>query len=306
VLAVKVGGGDARFTQAGATAYGKYVAMGQSVAGSMYLTGDKPSMDVFTQSTINQWGNFNFLVADKMFIKNTIDHSFYHLASGNQTIKFKLESPISGNYKVQLDMENALMTIGPQNYKVYFNENNVAKIAILKYGNFTGAGLAAYIQERMNLITDTVDNYDISYNAVSNMFIVNARSPFTWGSSDPASLVDSCQNKTLGFYDNTNSIVHIQYASDIAASLDAPLQIGVNILEGYPVIPCRNNCVFSEHGMRANLISGRYKILASDNMYIHIPKKVSELTFVFPFLDGGAFLRVNTNDIIARLTAVNI
>jgi hypothetical protein len=302
-IAYKQGGVDiARYTTTGATEYGRYITMGQDLAGATFMLGIKPSYDLFNNTTANEWRQFTLLVADKMYIKNTVDHSFYHLASGNETIKFKLESPITGNYKVQLDMENALMTIGPQNCKVYFVEDNVYKIATLKYGNFTGSELALYVQERMNLVSTWSNNYTITYDAISNKFTVTAINPFAFGSNNPDSLKDSCQNKTMGFYDNHESVVHVIYGSDIEASLTAPKQIGVNILEGYPVIPCRNNCIFSEHGLRANLIGGRYKILASDNMYIHIPYKTTELTFVFPCLDGGALLRINTNDITARLT----
>jgi hypothetical protein len=294
----------ARYTQVGATQYGEFIANTQDNIGMTFYDLGRPSFVIINKNVLGTWKSFTILVAEKLYVKYTVDQSFYHLASGNQTIKFRLESPITGNFRVILDMENALMTIGPQNNKIYFVENGIYKMATLAYGNYTGDGLAAYVQTKMNAISIWANNYTILYNSVSNKFTVQALNPFAFGSNLTNSLNDSCQVKTMGFYDNNDSTVHILYASDIEASLSAPEQIGVNILEGYPVIPARNNCIFAETGLRANLVGGRYVITKEDDFRIHIPQKTSQLTFVFPDINGGVFLRVNTNDITARLTAV--
>lgn len=303
-LDIKTDSSPARYTQVGATDYGLFNVMTQGVVAISLMDGDKPSLVVLSEKNVG-WEDYNVLVADKLYVKRTVDSSFYHLASGNQTIVFKLEAPIAGKYQVTLDVESAIMTIGPHNNKVYFVENGIYKMATLKYGTFTGASLASYVQERMNAISTWPNNYTITYNAVANKFTVSAINPFAFGSNLPDSLKDACQVKTMGFYDNHESVVHILYVSDVEASLTAPTEIGFNIIEGYPVIPVRNNCIFSEIGLKATLIGGRYKILESDKAYIKIPYKTSKLTFVFPDLNGGILYRINTNDITARLTAVD-
>jgi len=267
---------------------------------------------LFLSRRTTGWTEFTFMYHNNLYLKQTVDKSFYHLASGNQTVIFKLETPIVGKYKVTLQIANALETIGPQNDKVYFVENGIYKVAELTHGTYTGGTLASHVQGRMNALSTWPGNYYMEYNVGANKFVVTAVYPFAFGSNDPNSLIDACQNKTMGFYDNHNSVVHIIYASDIEASLPAPERIGVNILESFAIIPIRNNCIFAELGMIANLDQdplsltyNHYVILDADNQIVKFPKKVTEMSFVFPCIDGGAFLNINTNDLQVRLLNVD-
>lgn len=293
----------ARFTEPGATNYGLFICQSQTTV----FTVIQYSNSLFLNKRPTGWNPFIFMYIDNIYLKQTVDESFYHLATGNKTVVFKLTTPISGKFKVSLELANALATIGPQNDKVYFVENGNYKIAELTHGTYTGETLASHVRSRMNSVSTWPSNYFVEYNDTSNKFVVNSTYPFAFGSSDPNSLIDSCQNKTLGFYDNNNSIVHIIYASDVEAQLTSPTQIGVKIIEGYPVIPVRNNSIFAEIGMLANLDTqtNNYKILQDDNQIIRIPKKVDSLSFAFTCIDGGALLEINTNDLQVRLQSVN-
>lgn len=290
----------ARFTRAGVTNYGLFACQAPQTVFTIIQNNDA----IFLSRSAPGWQDLIFMYHDNLYIKETIDKSFYHLASGNQTVVFKLETPIVGKYRIVLSIDNELETIGPQNDKMYFVENNVYKVASLVHGNYVdGNALAAHVQERMNVTSAGSNTYSVTYIGASNKFVVSAIFPFCFGSNDPNSLKDSCQNKTMGFYDNHNSMIHILYASDIEASLGSPSQIGVNILEAYAAVPVRNNSIFAELGLIANLdiLDNKYKIIESDQSSVHFPKKVNQLSFTFPCVDGGALLNINTNNLQVRL-----
>ena len=220
------------------------------------------------------------------------------------SLKFKLETPLVGSYNVSIRVKNALTTIGLQNDTIYFVENGIYKSVQLKRDNFTGNTLATYVEERMNSISIWANNYTVTYDNISNKFVVMSKNPFMFGSDNPDSLKNSCQNKIMGFYDNNNSIGHTLFVSDTVANLNPPTYIGVNILEAYATIPNRNNNVFSETCMRARLSGDYYIIELSDDMNINVPKPTRVLTVVFPDLDGGTFMYINTNDIELALNAI--
>ena len=294
---------DARFFDAGGEKYGVQISQTPQTVLSVTENGNC----MFISRRAAGWVDYPFIYFDNVYLKNTIDESFYHLASGNQQIVFKLTTPIVGRFSVVLEIDNMLETIGSQNDKIYFYENGVYKIAILTHATYDGAALAAHVRSRMNTESMWPNNYYVEYNAGSNKFTVSSKYPFAFGSNNASSIIDSCQNKTLGFYDNELSLVHIYYASDRIARLGSPSQIGVNITESYSTAPKRNNNPFVEVGLIATLDTGddKYKISESSNQIVRFKKKVNELTFTFPCLEGGALLDINTNNITVRLIDVD-
>lgn len=297
----------ARFTTGGVTNYGQFVAQGVDYAFTVIGGDGTAGNGLLMKRPATGWNISTFIYTDNLFVKKTTDESFYHLASGNETIIFKLETLLSGRYQVELTMANSLEQIGPHNNKVYFVENGIYKVATLAESTYTGAQLAAHVQTQMNAISTWPSNYTFTYDVGTNKFYAVAQNPFAFGSSDSNSLKYACQNKVMGFYDNHNSIVHIAYVSDTEAQLTGLSQIGVNIVEGVPITPIRNNSVFAEVGMIATLDTGdnKYKVLVSEDQRMKIPEKTSQLSFAFLSLDGGAYLHINTNDLQVVLRSID-
>jgi hypothetical protein len=290
----------ARFTHSGLLGYGVFSC--QTI--QTVLTGIQSGDGYMLKRRPTGWTELTFIYHDNISIKKTVDESFFHLASGNQTIVFKLGSPIWGSYKIILNMENALQTIGPQNDHVYFSIDGVFYSVILDHGNYDGVSLGVHLRERL---LPYLPDVFVRWESVAKKYTVITSFPFAWGSNLQSSFRDSAQNKILGFADNHYSVVHGIYASDRQVDFDPPTRIGVNIKEGYPLIPVRNNSIFAEVGVLANLntISNRYEILDEDEQILVIPHKTNTLSFYFPAIAGGAFLDINTNDIKITLIPVD-
>jgi hypothetical protein len=292
----------ARFTHAGKIGYGKYICQTPQTVFTFILTENS----YFLSRAALGWREFTFLYANQLFIKTTTDQSFYHQATGNQTIIFKLETPIQGRYKVILDMENALQTVGSHNDTIYISFDGVFRSVKLDHGNYTGTQLADHLKLRLDLVFPLEVVFFVRWEAAAQKFTVITDAPFAWGSNDPASFQNSGQNKLLGFYDNDYTIVHGLYGSDRQVNLNPPTRIGFKLLESIPVIPVRNNSVFSECGLIADLDIGdnRFKITEEMNHLITIPYKTNTLTCTFPCIDGGGLMNINTNDIRLRLVHI--
>jgi hypothetical protein len=289
----------ARFTHTGIPSYGVYICQTPQTV----FTFNQGNNAYFLSRRPLGYTEFTFIYHTDLYVKKTKDESFFHLASGNQTITFKLETPIQGKYKIQLNMANNIQTVGPHNDTLYFSIDGGYYSAKIEHGNYTGADLATHIMTRLLDIYPTA-LFFVRYNAGPQKFEVITIMPFAFGSNDNASFRNSAQDKLMGMYNNDYYMIHGIYASDRRTTLATPTRIGVLLREGVPETPVRNNSIFAEIGLLAELdvSDNRFKITTDMNNIFIIPQKTRELTFSFPCIDGGQPLDINTNDIYVRLT----
>jgi hypothetical protein len=213
-----------------------------------------------------------------------------------------LSTPLNGNFKITLELENKIKTIGGNNNAIYFYENGTYKKAIIANGTYTEVQLATAATAAMNMVGSLT--YTITYIPAITKFSAEATGLFCFGSTLESSYEDSMQDKTMGFFNDHNSLLSDYILADREAILVAPNQIGVKISDCYPMSPVRNNNPFNEVGLLATLDSGVYKIVNTDNQFVRIPKAVGSLTFTFPAVEGGGLHNVNTNNLTARLVKV--
>ena len=245
-----------------------------------------------------------FMDINTLFVKSTAAGSFYHSTTGNTQISFKLTYALFGQFQVEMQLKNNLETIGEWNNTIYWIEyDSVANIWIpLSYsiaaGTYTEIQLAYLVESGMNLISSG-NNYTMTYNAAPlNKYQITADQPFSFGALTESSLTNNVQQKVMGFYNNSNTVLQNTYLADREAQLANPTQIGVKIAEAFPSLSIQNNNPFAEIGLIATLTSDHYyKILLTENQIINIRQSTQVLTFTFPDLAGGVPLNVNTNDL---------